>query len=221
MAPPTFVPLEHREYPPDEMKRRATAFYADVSRRRSVRQFSDRPVPREVIDDCLRAAGTAPSGANQQPWHFVVVGDPAVKRRIREAAESRERDFYERRAPQPWLEALRPLGTGPEKPFLEDAPYLIVVFLERFGQAPDGSRTGRYYPAESAAIATGVLITALHHAGLASLPYTPVPMGFLNSILDRPDRERPLLVLVTGYPAPGAVVPRIDRKPLGEIATFV
>jgi nitroreductase len=203
------------------MRQRAAEFYADVRRRRSVRDFSDRPVPRDIVEDCLRAAGTAPSGSNKQPWHFVVVADPAVKRRIREAAEAEERAFYSRRATQEWLDDLAPLGTGPDKPFLETAPYLIVIFAQKYGLLPDGRQTKHYYVAESVGIATGVLITALHHAGLATLTHTPSPMDFLADILGRPDNERPFLVLVVGYPAEGARVPDIQKKPLEEIATFV
>ncbi len=217
-----FVPLRtYHEYPPAEMKQRAADFYADMERRRTVRHFSDRSVPRELIEHCLRAAGTAPSGANRQPWHFVVVSDPEVKRRIREAAEQEEREFYGTRAPDDWLEALAPLGTDENKPFLETAPYLIVIFAERYGLTEDGKRISSYYVMESVGIATGLLITAVHHAGLVSLTHTPSPMGFLNEILDRPPNERPFLILVVGYPAENAVVPDIGRKSLGEIATFV
>ncbi len=222
MVEPGFVLLsQYREYPADEMKQRAADFYAEMRRRRSVRDFSDRPVPREVIEECLRAAGTAPSGANMQPWHFVVVSDPVIKRRIREAAEAVEEAFYRRRASKEWLDALAPLRTDARKPFLEVAPYLIVVFAQSYGVAPDGHKIKHYYVSESVGIATGMLITALHHAGLATLTYTPSPMRFLQEILDRPSNERPFLILVTGYPAEGAQVPIISKKPLGEIATFV
>jgi iodotyrosine deiodinase len=221
MAAPRFVPLaDYQEYPPDEMRRRATAFYAEVRRRRTVRTFADRPVPREVIEDCLRAAGTAPSGANLQPWHFVVVADPAVKAEVRRAAEAEEREFYARRAPAEWLAALAPLGTDEHKPFLEAAPYLIAVFVQTHGVRPDGRRVKHYYAAESVGIATGILITALHHAGLATLTHTPSPMGFLNQILGRPENERPFLLLVAGYPAAGTVVPDIGKKTLDEFVTF-
>jgi iodotyrosine deiodinase len=222
MQQPTFVPLpNYREYPIEEMKQRAADFYTDIRRRRSVRHFSDRPVLREIIENCLRAAGTAPNGANLQPWHFVVVGDPAVKKQIREAAEEEERAFYRERAPTEWLEALAPLGTDEHKPFLERASYLIVVFAQSYGVTPGGGQVKHYYVAESVGIATGVLITALHHAGLASLTHTPSPMGFLNSILKRPSNERPFLILVVGYPAQDAQVPVITKKPLDEIATFI
>jgi nitroreductase len=174
-----------------------------------------------VIEDCLLVAGSAPSGANLQPWHFVVVSDAAIKRRIREAAENEEHEFYHRRAPQEWLDALAPLGTDEHKPYLETAPYLIVIFAQSYGLLPDGRKVKNYYVTESVGIATGMLITALHHAGLVSLTHTPSPMGFLNEILGRPSHEKPYLILVTGYPAADAVVPEIGKKPLAEIATFV
>lgn len=221
MSEARFIPLPgYREYPVAEMERRAQAFFEEVNRRRTVRQFSDRPVPRGVIELCLRAAGTAPSGANRQPWHFVVVSDSDVKCRIREAAEREEHEFYEHRAPADWLEALAPLGTDENKPFLETAPYLIVVFAERYANAPDGQRLTNYYVTESVGLATGLLIAALHHSGLTTLTHTPSPMGFLGEILGRPDNERAFLLLVVGYPTADAVVPDIERKPLEQIATF-
>lgn len=216
-----FMPLDYHEYPPAEMERRAAEFYAGLRRRRTVREFSGRPVPRELIEQCLRAAGTAPSGANQQPWHFVVVSNPEIKRQIREEAEAEERAFYGGKAPEEWLAALAPLGTDEHKPFLEIAPYLIVIFAQNYGLAPDGRKIKHYYVTESVGIATGMLITALHQAGLATLTHTPSPMGFLNEILNRPAHERPFLILVTGYPADGAKVPSITKKSLDEIATFV
>jgi nitroreductase len=203
------------------MRRRAAAFYAEVRRRRTVRDFSDRPVPREVVEDCLRAAGTAPSGANMQPWQFVAVGDPALKRRIREAAEAEERAFYGGRASPEWLAALAPLGTDADKPFLERAPWLIAVFAQAYGALPDGRKVKNYYVQESVGIATGLLIAACHHAGLVTLTHTPSPMGFLNALLGRPRNERPYLLLVVGYPEAGARVPAIGRKPLEDIATFL
>jgi len=216
-----FIPLPgYREYPAAEMEQRAKAFFEEVNRRRTVRQFSDRPVPRAVVEQCLRAAGTAPSGANRQPWHFVVVADPDVKRRIREAAEHEEREFYEHRAPADWLEALAPLGTDENKPFLETAPYLIAVFAERWLRGPAGEKLNNYYVVESVGLAAGLLIAALHHSGLATLTHTPSPMGFLGEILGRPDNERPFLLLVVGYPAADAVVPDIRRKSMEQIATF-
>jgi nitroreductase len=219
---PNLVPLtSFKEYPPEEMRSRALGFRADIERRRSVRSFADRTVPREIIEECLRAAGSAPSGANLQPWHFVVVSDPEVKRRIREGAEAEEHEFYHGRAPQEWLEALTPLGTDEHKPFLEKAPYLIVVFVKRYRVDEEGHQHKHYYAQESVGLATGLLIAAVHNAGLASLTHTPSPMGFLNEILGRPDSERPFLILVLGYPAEDAMVPDISRKSLEEIATFV
>jgi iodotyrosine deiodinase len=212
---------EYREYPIVEMQQRADEFYAEMRRRRSVRHFSERPVPRAIIETCVQTAGTAPNGANLQPWHFVVVNDPVVKQRIRLAAEEEERAFYNNRAPQEWLDALAPLGTDAEKPFLESAPYLIAIFAQSYGLAADGSRVKHYYVTESVGIATGFLIAALHHAGLATLTHTPSPMGFLNEILGRPDYERPFLLLVAGYPADGVTVPAITKKSLAEIASFM
>jgi nitroreductase len=220
---PKFVPLAgYREYPPAEMTARACAFADDMGRRRTVRDFSDRPVPRVLIEHCLRTAGTAPSGAHQQPWHFVAVSDPALKQRIRVAAEAEEREFYEHRAPPEWLEVLRPLGTDANKPFLETAPWLIAVFIRRFERLPGGGKRKHYYTDESVGLAAGLLLAAIHHAGLAALTHTPSPMKFLCEILGRPkDIERPFLLLVVGYPAADAMVPDIRRKPLAEIADFV
>jgi nitroreductase len=217
----TFIPLPgYREYPVDEMRRRAADFYTDIQRRRTVREFSSRQVSLEVIGDCLLAAGTAPNGANLQPWHFVVVSDPAIKHKIRQDAEKAEYEFYHRRAPKEWLDALAPLGTDEKKPYLEIAPYLIVVFAQSYTVRSDGRRVKHYYAQESVGIATGFLIAALHNAGLVSLTHTPSPMGFLNEILGRPSHERPFLILVVGYPADGATVPLISKKPLEEIATL-
>jgi nitroreductase len=223
MTDPGFVPLAgYQELPPETMQQRVDAFEAQLQRRRTVRHFSGRPVPRAIIERCLLAAGTAPSGAHQQPWHFVAVSDPATKARIRAGAEAEEREFYERRAPDEWLEALRPLGTDAHKPFLETAPWLIAVFLQRFARLPDGRKIKHYYTDESVGIACGLLLAAVHVAGLVSLTHTPSPMGFLNDILGRPrDTERPYLLLVVGYPAPDVQVPDIHRKTLAEIATFV
>lgn len=216
-----FVPLtSYVEYPQDEMRARAREFYAEIRRRRTLREFSSRPAPREVIEDCLRAAGTAPSGANLQPWHFMVVSDPAMKTRIREAAEVEEREFYSGKAPPEWLEALAPLGTDEHKPYLETAPYLIAVFAQNYALLPDGRKVKNYYVTESVGIAIGFLIAALHHAGLATLTHTPSPMGFLSTVLERPPNERAYLLLVVGYPAEKATVPDITKKSLDEIATF-
>jgi nitroreductase len=203
------------------MALRATAFFEEMRLRRSVREFSERPVPREIIEQCVRTAGIAPSGANQQPWHFVVVEDPAVKRPIRVRAEQVEREFYSHRAPDEWLRALASLGTGPEKPFLERAPYLAAVFALNVTKSPDGGRVKSYYPMESVGLASGFLIAALHHAGLAALTYTPNPMRFLNEIIDRPETDRPFVLIVAGHPADDAKVPNIERKSLEEISTFV
>jgi iodotyrosine deiodinase len=222
MAKNKFVPLQgYQEYTEEEMKRRASAFCDSMRKRRTVREFSDRPVPREVIKNCLRTAGSAPNGANMQPWHFVVVTDPQIKRAIREGAEVEERKFYSERATPEWLEALASLGTDEHKPFLETAPYLIVIFAQSYGLDDDGGRIRHYYVQESVGIATGILIAAVHEAGLASLTHTPSPMGFLNEILERPANERPFLILVVGYPADNAHVPDISKKSLDEIATFL
>jgi len=205
----------------DDLQRRAGDFRDLMQRRRTVRDFDARPVPREVIEACIAAAGTSPSGANQQPWHFVAVSDPGIKRRIRLAAQAEEREFYERRAPEEWLDALRPLGTDWQKPFLEIAPWLIAVFVQKWGRAADGSKLKHYYPSESVGIATGVLITALHTAGLATLTHTPSPMGFLNEILGRPaDAERPFLLLVVGHAAAAVRVPAIERRLLAAICSW-
>lgn len=216
------IPLDrYREYPVEEMRDRLEKFYADIDRRRTVRDFSDRPVPRDIIETALKAANTAPSGANLQPWHFAVVSGPDTKKKIREAAEAEEREFYEHRASEEWLAALAPLGTDDKKPFLETAPYLIAVFLQKFGELPDGRKVKHYYPAESTGLATGILITALHRAGLATLTHTPSPMKFLNEILGRPKSERPFLLLVAGYPADDAKVPDIQRKALDEFTSWI
>ena len=216
------IPLPgYEEYAPEEMQQRVADFYASVDRRRTVREFSDRPVPREIIETALKAANTAPSGANLQPWHFAVVSGAATKKKIREAAEVEEREFYEHRASPEWLAALEPLGTDSNKPFLETAPYLIAVFLQKYAVLDDGRKVKHYYPTESTGLATGILITALHQAGLVCLTHTPSPMKFLNEILGRPKTERPFLLLVTGYPADDAEVPDIERKSLDEFTSFV
>lgn len=222
MSGAKFIPLSNYiRYKPDEMITRSHEFYEEADRRRTVRDFSDEPVPVEIIENCLKSAGTAPSGANMQPWHFVVVSDPEIKKKIRTAAEAEEKEFYSERAPEEWLDALAPLGTDETKPFLEKAPYLIAVFSKRFDLMPDGRKVKQYYAVESTGIACGLLINALHHAGLASLTHTPSPMNFLNEILNRPQNEKPFLLLVTGYPAEEVKVPDIRRKPLTEIASFI
>lgn len=216
-----FEPLQsYEELAAPEMERRAAEFFQALRRRRTVREYADREIPPGVLEDCLRAAGTAPSGANRQPWHFVVVRDPATKRAIREAAEEEERAFYTGRAPQAWLDALAHLGTDANKPFLEIAPCLIAVFAENYQPLPDGGREKNYYVQESVGLATGMLIAALHLAGLATLTHTPSPMGFLNEILERPAHERAFLLLVVGYPAADAQVPVIEKKDLHEFVTF-
>jgi iodotyrosine deiodinase len=217
-----FLPLiDYCEYPEVEMKRRASEFYNEMKRRRTVRHFSDRSVDCGVIEDCLRSASTAPSGANQQPWSFIVVSDLTVKRRIREAAEKVEQEFYSKEATKKWVKDLDHLGTVPSKPFLETAPYLIVIFSKLYNYSSTGEKKQHYYVFESVGIATGMLITALHHAGLVSLTYTPSKMRFLNKILSRPSNEKPFMILVAGYPARDAVVPAIEKKSLQEIATFI
>ncbi|MBW3550444.1 MAG: nitroreductase family protein [Proteobacteria bacterium] len=222
MDRPAHLPLPAREPLSDQERlARARAFADELARRRTVRDYSAQPVPREVIEACLRAAGTAPSGANQQPWRFVAVADAAIKRRIREAAEAEEREFYRHRAPSEWLQALAPLGTDADKPFLETAPWLIAVFYERFGLDAEGRKQKRYYPHESVGIATGLLIAALHRAGLATLTHTPSPMGFLNQIVGRPRNEMAYLLLVVGHPAGDCRVPAIERLPLEAFASFI
>lgn len=209
-----------RSYAPEEMLARVTAFTAELRRRRTVRDFAPTPVAREVIAQAIHAAGGAPSGANLQPWHFVAVEDQALKREIRLAAEAEEREFYEGRATPDWLADLAPLGTDADKPFLEQAPWLIAIFAQRWRDFPNGARRANYYVPESVGIATGFLIAALHHAGLATLTHTPSPMGFLNRILDRPVNEKPFLLLVVGHPAVDAQVPVIRKKSLATLATF-
>ena len=222
MSKAGFIPLPHYAgLSEGEMKACSEAFLEEVRRRRTVRDFSDRPVPREVIENCLLAAGTAPNGANKQPWHFVAVGDPDIKRQIREAAEEEERAFYAGRAGEEWLEALGHLGTDTDKPFLEKAPYLIVIMAETYELGEDGRKSKNYYVTESVGIATGMLITAVHRAGLVSLTHTPSPMGFLNQIIGRPKNERVFLILVVGYPEEGAEVPDITKKSIDQIATFL
>lgn len=211
-------PLQFTVVPEDEMRVRARAFAEEMGRRRTVRDYADRDVPREIIEAAIRTAGSAPSGANLQPWHFVAVGrDPDLRRRLREAAEAEERDFYANRAPKEWLEALAPLGTDARKPFLEVAPWLIAVFVEAHGVGRNGSVVKHYYAVESVGLATGLLIAALHRAGLATLTHTPSPMGFLREILERPENERPYAVVPVGYPAERCTVPDLVRKPLEAI----
>lgn len=217
---PTVPHTAYRRRPLEEMRQRAASFLDEVRGRRSVREFSSDPVPREILEDCLLAAGTAPNGANRQPWRFVAVSDPETKRAIRRAAESEEEAFYGGRAPDEWLDALEHLGTDAHKPFLEDAPWLIAIFAESYS-VEDGGKVKNYYVNESVGIATGILVTALHHAGLATLTHTPSPMGFLNEILGRPANERAFLLLVVGFPVEDVEVPDIAKKSLEQIAVFV
>jgi nitroreductase len=202
------------------MSTRTGDFLSRMQKRRTIRQFSDQAIPREIIENCLAAAGTAPSGANLQPWHFVAISEPAIKHEIRLAAEAEEKEFYEHRAPAEWLEALAPIGTDWRKPFLETAPWLIAIFSQPYRVLDDGRKLKHYYATESVGIATGFLIAAVHIAGLVSLTHTPSPMAFLNRILKRPSYEKPFLLLVVGHPAVGATVPDIVRKPLTEISSF-
>jgi len=222
MSKVVFQPLSsYIEYPIEEMKQRAIDFRKHMQRRRTVRDFSTRPVPREIIEECLLVAGSAPSGANLQPWQYVVVSDPRIKHEIRIAAEQEEKEFYHGRAPQEWLDALSVIGTDEHKPFLETAPYLIVIFGKNHSYLPDGRRIRNYYVNESVGIAAGFLIAAIHNAGLVSLTHTPSPMGFLNGILHIAPDAKPFLILVVGYPTEDAQVPEIEKNSLEEIATFV
>lgn len=218
---PEFVPYDtYRQYNGGEMVARSRAFYEMIRRRRTVREFSPEPFPDEILENAILAAGTAPNGANLQPWHFAVVRDPAIKQKIRVAAEAEEQEFYQNRAPQEWLDALAPLGTDDHKPFLEIAPALVVVFGKAYSVSPSGKNVKNYYVSESVGIATGLLIASLHAAGLATLTHTPSPMAFLNDILGRPKNERPFLLLVVGYPAANVTVPKISKKPLEEISSI-
>lgn len=221
MNTPKFVPLSYREYPVRTMKKRAVMFRSEMQQRRSVRQFSDRPVPREIIEEILRTGNSAPSGANAQPWHFVVVSDPQIKQQIREGAEKTEKEYYQDHAVDDLIDALKPIGTEPEKPFLEAAPYLVVVFCKTCSAASDGHRVKNHYVKESVGIAVGMLIAAVQHAGLACLTYTPTRMNFLNRLLQRPRWETPNMILVVGYPAEDAQVPDLEKKSLEQVATFL
>ena len=216
-----FIPLQFSVQEQEAMEQSARDFFKLMAQRRSVRDFSDQPIPQSVLENAILAAGSAPSGANMQPWHFVVVQDQAIKQKIRQAAEVEERELYTNRASEEWLDALAPLGTDANKPFLETAPALIAVFSKKVSIDDNGVRHKNYYTAESVGIATGILITALHQAGLATLTHTPSPMKFLSEILQRPSHERPFLLLVVGYPAKNALVPDIERLPLNKISTFL
>jgi len=214
------ISLDFDTYPLEEMKQRARAFYEEMSTRRSVRDFSDRDVPKALIEYAIRTAATAPSGAHRQPWTFVAVDDADLKHEIREAAEEEERKNYDERMTDEWLDALQPLGTDWQKPFLDTAPWIVVCFAESYGMDDDGSKIKNYYVQESVGIACGMFITALHHIGLATLTHTPAPMKFLGQILNRPSNERPYILFPVGYPADDATVPDITRKPLGEIVQW-
>jgi nitroreductase len=218
--PHTPVPLDFAEHAPAEMRERARTFREQMAQRRSVRDFSDRSVPQEFIEEALRTAGTAPSGAHRQPWQFVAVNDPDLKAEIREAAEEEEKEFYESRATEEWKEALAPLGTDWRKPYLETAPWLVVCFAEQYGLTEDGEKTKNYYVQESVGIACGLFITAIHKMGLATLTHTPAPMNFLRDLLDRPSNERPYILFPVGYPAEDATVPDLDRKSLDEFVQW-
>jgi len=215
------IPLDFKRQDEESMRQESQSFYKLMARRRTIRDFSDQEIPQMVLENALKAAGTAPSGANMQPWHFVVIKDAEVKKRIREAAEVEERELYEHRASDEWLQALAPLGTDANKPFLETAPALIAIFLKKFTVDDAGTKHKNYYTAESVGIATGILITALHKSGLATLTHTPSPMKFLGEILQRPSYERPYILLVCGYPTDEAMVPDIKRRKLQEISTFI
>ncbi|WP_420549141.1 nitroreductase family protein [Curvivirga sp.] len=217
------IPLpDYKTYPESEMLERAQAFYNEVRRRHTVRDFSDKSVPKEIIEQCILSAGAAPNGANHQPWHFCAIGDSHKKKRIRIEAEKEEQEFYDGRAGEEWLKALKPIGTDPNKPFLKTAPWLIAIFGQRRSIGADGEEYKNYYVPESVSIATGFLIMALHNAGLATLTHTPAPMGFLNEICERPANEKPYILLVAGYPSGDAVIPKhaTEKKPLEEISSF-
>ena len=217
-----FVPLKNYvKLETDKMLSLSTEFYSSINKRRSVRDFSEEPPPIEIIENCIKSAGTAPSGANMQPWTFVLVKDKEVKRKIRVAAENEEKEFYTNRAPEEWIEALSPLGTNQSKPFLETAPFLIVIFEKKYSINNQNKKIKHYYTKESVGIAAGILITALHNCGLVSLTHTPSPMNFLNKLLTRPDSEKPYLILVVGYPAKNVIVPNIQRKPLKDIMVIL
>ena len=215
------VPLRFTRLPEAEMLRRARDLYAEMDRRRTTRRFARDPVPRELIELAIRAAGTAPSGAHQQPWTFVAVSDPATKRRMREAAEEEERINYEGRMPPEWRDALAPLGTDAVKEHITDAPWVVVLFRQIHGRNGDGSRRTHYYTTESCGIAAGMFISAVHRMGLATLTHTPSPMGFLSTLLGRPENEKAFLLMPVGYPAPDATVPDLSRKALEDIAVWI
>jgi len=216
-----FIELDFLRFSEEEMAARSESFYKEMDRRRTVREYADRPVPAEIIRNAILTAGTAPSGAHKQPWTFAMVGDPAIKAKIREAAEIEERENYQRRMPEAWLQDLAPLGTDENKPFLTTCPWLIIVFAQAWAPGEEGEKLKHYYVNESVGIATGMLLAALHHAGLATLTHTPSPMGFLQKILGRPDHERAYMLIAVGYPKDGCKVPDLDRKSIDEISIEV
>ena len=216
-----FKQLDFEEFTGEDMQSRSETFLNEMSKRRSIRTFSDRSVPIEIIYNCIQTAASAPSGANKQPWQFVVVKDTAVKAKIRQAAELEEKEFYRHRATKEWLEDLNQFGTDWHKPFLDIAPYLIVVFKQAYDINDDGSQRKNYYVNESVGIASGFLLAALHHAGLATLTHTPSPMNFLGEILNRPPNEKASLLIPVGYPAADTTVPELIKKPLEEVSTIV
>lgn len=215
-----FVAYSHESYPEDEMLFRSKVFYDWMNKRRTVRDFSDQPIPREVIENLVLTASTAPSGAHKQPWTFCIVRDPSIKSEIRKAAEQEEHQSYTNRMSEEWLEDLKPLQTDWRKPFLETAPYLIVVFKKAYDLLPDKTKKTNYYVNESVGLACGLLLAAIHHAGLVALTHTPSPMNFLTNLLHRPENERPFLLIPVGYPHPDTYVPKLERKSLEQIAEF-
>lgn len=216
----TFIPYQTKRYEPEEMIDRANAFYKLMDRRRSVREFSDRPVPREVIDQLIRTASTAPSGAHKQPWTFCVLTNAEIRRAVREKAEEEERKSYEGRMSEQWLRDLQPLGTDHNKPFIEDAPYVVVVFKRAYEFDSGGNKLQNYYVNESVGIAVGMFLAAAHHAGLATLTHTPSPMNFLAEILHRPENERAFVLIPVGFPAKNTRVPDLKRKALEEVCVY-
>jgi len=217
-----FHPLDNfHEYAPEIMEKRSRFFLEQMKKRRSVRHFSDRHVPGEVIENCLRAASTAPSGANMQPWHFVAIYSKDMKKKIREASERGEREFYRKQSEKTWGKALKHLGTNSEKPFLEEAPCLIAIFAQPYSLSKNGEKVPHYYVNHSTGLAAGILISSVHNAGLVCLPYTPSDPGFLNEMLGRPSYEKPFMILVVGYPEEDAQVPAISKKCLKEFSTFI
>ena len=222
MEYPKLIPyVDKHDFDSELLNERSKLFYNTIKTRRSIRKFSNKVVPKSVIENCIKSAGTAPSGANLQPWNFIAVSNPKIKEKIRYGAEIEEKEFYNNRAPKEWLTALAPIGTDEKKPFLETAPWLIVIFMKKHGLSKEGKQFKHYFATESVGIATGLLISAIHYSGLVSLTHTPSPMKFLNSILSRPKNEKPYLILVVGYPEKDVKIPDIKRKTLKNISTFL